>query len=107
MEYAALISRILEAEQTAQEISREAHEKQARMEADLERETVAVRADYFARADKKLEQFRQETEQKKAQSLAAQDARFDEARKKMERAYERYGDNWVDTLFRQTVGQTP
>lgn len=107
MEYAALISRILEAEQTAQEISREAHEKQAHMEADLERETAAVRADYFARADKKLEQFRQETEQKKAQSLAAQDARFDEARKKMERAYERYGDNWVDTLFRQTVGQTP
>ena len=105
MEYAALISRILEAEQTAQEISREAHEKQVRMEADLERETAAVRADYFARADKKLEQFRQETEQKKAQ--AAQDARFDEARKKMERAYERYGDNWVDTLFRQTVGQTP
>ena len=48
MEYAALISRILEAEQTAQEISREAHEKQARLEADLERETAAVRADYFA-----------------------------------------------------------
>ena len=77
------------------------------MEADLERETAAVRADYFAGADKKLEQFRQETERKKAQALAAQDARFAEARKKMERAYERYGDNWVDTLFRQTVGQTP
>ena len=26
-----------------------------------------------------------------------------EAAEKMERAYARYGDNWVDTLFRQTV----
>lgn len=107
MEYAALIDRILEAEQTAQEITREAHEKEARMEADLEREAAAVRADYFARADQKLEQLRQETEKGKAQAIAAQDARFQEARDKMERAYDRYGDNWVDTLFRQTVGQKP
>ena len=32
MEYEALINRILEAEQTAREITREAHEKQAHME---------------------------------------------------------------------------
>lgn len=105
MEYAALIDRILEAEQTAQEITREVHEREAHMEADLEQAEAAVRADYFARADKLLEQLRRETAESKAASIAAQDARFSEARAKMERAYSRYGDNWVDTLFRQTVGR--
>lgn len=107
MEYEALIGRLLEAEQTAQEITREAREKEARMEADLEQETAAVRADYFARADRKLEELRREVEEGKAKALAAQDARIADAMAKMERAYSRYGDNWEDTLFRQTVGQKP
>ena len=58
-------------------------------------------------ADQRLEQLRQEIEQEKANALAAQDARFADARAKLERAYSRYGDNWVDTLFRQAVGMTP
>lgn len=107
MEYEALIARILEAEQTAQEITREAHEKQAHMEEDLRQEQDKIRADYMARADQKLEELRQEIEREKAAALAAQDARFAEARAKIERAYSRYGDNWVDTLFRQAVGMTP
>ena len=105
MEYEALINRILEAEQTAREITREAREKQAHMEEDLRREQEEIRADYLARADQRLEQLRRDVEREKAAALAAQDARFDEARAKIERAYARYGDNWVDTLFRQTVGQ--
>ena len=107
MEYEALINRILEAEQTAREITREAHEKQAHMEESLKQEEVRIKADYLARADQRLEQLRQEIEQEKANALAAQDARFADARAKLERAYSRYGDNWVDTLFRQAVGMTP
>jgi vacuolar-type H+-ATPase subunit H len=107
MEYEALIDRILEAEQTAQEITREAHEKEARMEADLEKEAAEVRADYFAKADQRLAELRRETEESRAQAIAAQDARFRDAMAKIERAYSRYGDNWVDTMFRQTVGQRP
>ena len=102
MEYETLLNRILEAEQTAREITREAHEKQAHMEESLKQE-----ADYLARADQRLEQLRQEIEQEKANALAAQDARFADARAKLERAYSRYGDNWVDTLFRQAVGMMP
>lgn len=106
MEYAALIHRILEAERTAQELTREVREQEARMEAELEEKTASVQADYMARADKKLARLRQETEQAKAEAIAAQDARYAETRDKMEQAYRQYGDNWVDTLFRQTVGQT-
>ena len=107
MEYEALIHRILEAEQTAREITREAHEKQAHMEEDLRQEEARLRADYLARADQKLEKLRGEIEREKTAALAAQDARFADARAKLERAYSRYGDNWVDTLFRQAVGMTP
>ena len=107
MEYEALINRILAAEQTAREITREAHEKQAHMEESLKQEEARIKADYLARADQRLEQLRQEIEQEKANALAAQDARFADARAKLERAYSRYGDNWVDTLFRQAVGMTP
>ena len=35
--------------------------------------------------------------------MAAQKVRLDDANAKMERAYTRYGDNWVNTLFHQTV----
>ena len=46
---------------------------------------------------------KQEELAKRERAIAAQDARLTEAAEKMERAYARYGDNWVDTLFRQTV----
>ena len=49
-----LIPRILEAEQTAREITREAHEKQAHMEEDLRQEEARLRADYLARAWRNL-----------------------------------------------------
>lgn len=107
MEYAGLIDRILEAERNAREITREAYEKQACMAADLEKEAAGIRTEYFARADRRLERLKRETEEAKTKTIAAQTARFTEARAKMERAYSRYGDNWVDTLFRQTVGQKP
>lgn len=67
MEYEALINRILEAEQTAREITREAHEKQAHMEESLKQEEARIKADYLARADQRLEQLRQEIEQEKGQ----------------------------------------
>ena len=59
MEYEALINRILEAEQTAREITREAHEKQAHMEESLKQEEARIKADYLARADQRLEQRRE------------------------------------------------
>lgn len=105
MEYAELINRILEVEQTALEITRDAREKQAQLDAELKRESDELRANYFAQADRRLERVKQEAEAERDAAIAAQTARFDEARARMERAYSRYGDNWVDTLFRQTVEQ--
>lgn len=105
MEYESLIRQILEAERNAREITREAREKESHMDADLEQETAAVRAECFAQSEQRLEELRRETEQHKAEELQAQDRRVAEMLERMEQAYSRYGDNWVDTLFRETVYQ--
>ncbi len=104
MEYEAVISSILEAERSAREITREAREQEKHLQADLERETQAVRDESFAQAEKKLDELRCEVERNKAAELRAQDERVAELLAGIERAYSRYGDNWVNTLFRQIVG---
>ncbi len=107
LEYATLISRILEAEQTAQQIAQEAKEKQNSLETEMVKEAEAVRADFYAKTDRRLEQMKLATEESKISQIEAQSARFAEAESKMEEAYRRYGDNWVDSLFRQAVGMKP
>ena len=79
MDYTMLIDRILEAERSARDVAEEVKTQKANFEAELEEE------------------------EKKEQLIAAQKVRLDDANAKMERAYTRYGDNWVNTLFHQTV----
>ena len=54
-EYIDLVNKIIAAEHTAQEIAREAQEKQQSLDADLERDIAHMREDYFARAKHRIE----------------------------------------------------
>ncbi len=103
MDHTTLIDRILEVERTARSISDEALERQASQDTDLEAEKAALLDKYMARTQQRLEQLSRAEQEKMERSLAAQDARLAEAGQKIEQAYARYGDNWVDTLFRQVV----
>ncbi len=107
MEYEAVISRILAAEREARDLTRGTREKEARLEEDMARDAERARAECFAWAGQKLEEVRRETEEYKAKSLKAQDAWLAEVMSGVERAYSRYGDNWVDTLFRRIVSGRP
>jgi len=104
MEYEAVISRILEAERSAQAITRDARERQASLDKELEREAAQVREQSFAAVNEKLEGLRQDLRRHKDEDLKAQDERLAESMSRIERAYSQYGENWVDTLFRQIVG---
>lgn len=104
MEYSQLINRLLEAEQGAQSIVQEARGRETSMESELARESAELRASFFAQADRQIQSIDREAQAGKAAALEAQDKRRDEAMCRMERAYERYGDNWVDTLFHRIVG---
>lgn len=99
-----MISRILEAERTAQDLTRESRERQGRLEEDLKAETEDIRRERFQWADEKLAELRSETERDKAEKLKAQDEHVSRLLGGIEEAYRRYGDNWVDTLFHQIVG---
>ncbi len=103
MNHTVLIDRILEAERAASLIAGEAEERQARQQDELAAESARIREEYMERAAQRLESLRETEQKRKEQTLAAQDSRLAEANARMERAYGRYGDNWVDTLFRQVV----
>ena len=102
-QYTNLIDTILEAEQAAGHISDEARKDQEAFESSLEQERQAVREKYMGWARDGLERLHREEQEKKKQALAAQDLRQQETSQKMEQAYAKYGDNWVDTLFHQVV----
>lgn len=103
MEYTTLIDRILETERVAEHMTEEAQRELAGLQAHLEAESRRIRENMTARAQERLDKLRQETQIKKERAIAAQDARLADTSERIERAYAKYGDNWVDTLFRQTV----
>lgn len=103
MEYTTLIDRILQAERSADLITDEARRELEGLDEHLAVEGRRIRDNLLARAEERLEKLKQEEQGKKARAMEAQQARLAETTARMERAYARYGDNWVDTLFRQTV----
>lgn len=107
MEYTQLISRILDAEQSAQDIANEVQVREERLASEVEQEAATRRASLMAQADETIAELAKETEASRDQSLNAQDSRRDDAMARMEHAYDRYGDNWIDTLFHLIVGDHP
>ena len=103
MEDSALIDRILEAERAARLIADGAQEELEGLDSRLEAEGRQIREGLMSRAQERLDKLRLKELHKKERAIAAQQTRLAEASARMERAYVRYGDNWVDTLFRQTV----
>ena len=103
-EYIDLVSKIIAAEHTAQEIAREAQEKQQSLAADLERDIAHMREDYFARAKHRIEAVEKAERKGAEEDIAKLDKRLKDAMDKVERAYQQNKDQWVDTLFFRIVG---
>lgn len=103
MEYASIIDRIMEAERTADKITDEVQKEQEGLNQRLEAEGRRIRENLMANAQERLEKLRQEEARRQARALEAQGARLADTSARIEAAYSRYGENWVDTLFRQTV----
>jgi len=104
MEYVDLVGRIVAAEETAQEIAREAQEKQASLDSDLKRDVEQLHEDCFARAKRRVALV-EETERSAAQdSMAEWDAKLSRAMAEVEHAYAKGKDAWVDLLFHKIVG---
>lgn len=105
MEYVDLVSKIVAAEHSAQDIAREAREKQESLDADLKRDVEQLREDCMDRAKRRLTLV-EETEQSAAkESLAAWDKKLEHAMAEVESSYAKNKSAWVDTLFHKVIGE--
>jgi hypothetical protein len=105
MEYVNLVSRIVAAEETAQEIAREAREKQSSLDSDLKRDVEALREDCFARARNRVALV-EKTERAAAREIMSEwDAKLSRAMAGVERACAKDRDAWADLLFHKIIGE--
>ena len=107
MDYAEMVKQILAAEQGAKALADEAQEKEQQLQESLDQEIDAMRQDYMARANQRLEEVRA-TETAAAEGKRRQmDERLDQAMQTVEAAYEKNKEQWVGTLFTMIVGVEP
>lgn len=104
MEYMELVSQIIAAEHSAQEIARDAEARKASLDADLARETASMREDYFARAKHRIALIEAEEAAGADADIAAWDKRLAAAMAAVESAYAKNRDTWAELLFNRIVG---
>ncbi|MCC8121972.1 MAG: hypothetical protein LIO58_00280 [Oscillospiraceae bacterium] len=104
MEYLDLVNKIVAAEQSAQEIVKEAETKETTLDTDVEKEIARLREDYMSRAKRRLEAI-EKTEQDDAQDdIRALDKDFEAAMARINRAYHENKARWIQTLFDEIAG---
>ena len=107
MEYMQLVSSIVAAEHQAQAVAREAREKKSSLEADIRKETEALRASYEARAKARVEKVAQQEAEYAQQNIQQLSADLDREMAEIEALYEANRDRWAEELFRRIVGEAP
>lgn len=104
MEYVDLVNKIIDAEHSAKEIAREVQERKETLDADLERDVQQMRENYFARARHRIEEVEKTENLGAQQDIENWDQKLEAAMAKVELAYQRNREQWVDVLFSRIVG---
>ena len=107
MDYQDLVRQIVDAERSAQAISRETKERQAAQEAGLQAEAASIREAAMARARETVESARQRIDAEAEADLARWDQRLEAAMAAVESADRKHRQDWVITLFQMIVEDTP
>lgn len=104
MEYVDLVSKIVAAEHSAQDIAHEAKERQESLDADLKRDVSQLREDCMDRARRRVAKV-EETERAAAEEdMAIWDKKLAKAMDDVESSYAKNKDAWVDLLFHKVIG---
>lgn len=104
MEYNEIINRIVEAENTAQQMSNEANSKRSALDEDLKTEREKMRASYFERAQRRLSVVAEQEEKAAREKIAALDSQLAHDLQTVDELYEKNHTQWVDKLFARIVG---
>lgn len=105
MEYTQLISRILDAEKSAQNIAKTVEIRQEKIPDEIAQEAASLRTAKQNEAETRIHDFALETAKMRDAAMQEQEKCRADSMAHMERAYERYGDNWVNTMFLLIVGE--
>lgn len=107
MEYIDMVGQIIDAEQRAKALAEAGARQRAEMRSGLEQEETALREDCLARAREQVEQARQDAQAEAAREIARLDGELQQAKSKMEAAYEKNRGRWTNTLFTMITGAEP
>lgn len=107
MEYLDMVNQIVAAEHNAKALAEEGRQRQEQLQAGLEREIADLRENYMQRARHRVELV-EETERDGAEEdMAKLDEKQRRAMERVEAAYEKNRDQWVETLFSLIAGVKP
>jgi flagellar biosynthesis/type III secretory pathway protein FliH len=107
MEYLNLVNRIIAAEHNAKEIVQETKDREAELEAGLQKELEEIRQKAAERAARHIAAAERQMNTQMEADLARWDARLKEAMARVDSADQKYRENWVDTLVCMIVKETP
>ncbi|MCL2084853.1 MAG: hypothetical protein FWH06_06330 [Oscillospiraceae bacterium] len=100
MEHIELLSRIVDAERRARQMSEDALKRREEIQSELAQKTAGLRESYFARADARLEKVRKREEALAAERISELDRVFDGDMEAIETAFARNREAWADKLFK-------
>ena len=105
MNQAELIGRVLDTDQQAQALTRDAKAAEATLEADIQREIETITAEYEAQAQSTLSSLREQEQAACQVQLQALDHRLQQKLGQVEALYAAKKDAWVDTIVARIVGK--
>ena len=94
-----LINRIIDIEESAQALTRDARDKVADFDRDLRQEVENLRREIGARADEEIAKVREAEEARGLARMKAQDDQFAQSRAILLEKRERGIDQWADDMF--------
>lgn len=94
-----MVNRIVAAEHSAKALAEEGRRQQVRLRAGLEREIADLRERYLQRARHRVELVEKTEGARADEEIARLDEKQRQAMERVEAAYKKNRDQWVDALF--------
>ena len=101
----AMIKKIVDMDEKAQEITEEAKRSKALSAQEIAETKERIRENYLARARKRIELNRIQEKNQARQILADAEKKYEVQLIKMQELYRQQGGNWVDAIVGRVIGE--
>ena len=105
MKHVELITRIIEAEQKAQQLAGQAKDKKLHLPEELRESMASMRQTYFDRANRRIMMVREREMSHTDEKMSALEVMHKIELENMEKTFAENRDEWVEKLFSMIVGR--